>query len=110
MGGCDSKEREELVDVEDDEFYQEVSSRQQNRVHTPASAPIRLRSPPACPAVVQNYVEDGSPKRVVSKSRLGSSRNISPPQASKASLGSSQSISPLQGACGGAPHSEQVLS
>ena len=24
MGGCDSKEKDELVDVEDDEYYKEV--------------------------------------------------------------------------------------
>jgi hypothetical protein len=43
MGGCDSKEKEELVDVEDDEYYKEVSRPVPCAMHTPAGAPTHSR-------------------------------------------------------------------
>ena len=74
MGGCDSKQREDLVDVEDDDFYKEVRP-------APASKPVHtrpgaLRDPPSLTqglsfAAVQNYAEDGTPRKSLSKASRG---------------------------------------
>ena len=43
MGGCDSKEKEELVDVEDDEYYKEVSRPVPCLMRMPAGALTHCR-------------------------------------------------------------------